>query len=756
MDIQKVLEKLSVEEKAALCVGMNFWMTKNYPELDIPSLFLSDGPHGLRKQEVKASDHLGINESHPSVCYPTACTTGCSWDRELMFRLGRTLGREAAQSGVNMLLGPGINIKRSPLCGRNFEYFSEDPYLAGQLSAAFVRGVQSAPVAACVKHFAANSQENRRKAINAVVDERTLREIYLPAFEEVVRTGRVDAVMTSYNKINGEYPAQNRHISTEILRDDWGFDGVLLTDWGAMDRIIPSIKAGLNLQMPGDDGSSAAKIVAAIRTGELTEHELNKTVSALLRLSEKLSNAAPAEQISPQEGHGFAAEAARNSMVLLKNQGDLLPLSPEDSIAVIGEMAAKPRYQGAGSSHVNPYCITSALEEMREICPNLVYAQGYSGEDSTDELLYEAVNAAKACHSVVLFIGLPATYESETYDRSWMSIPETYCRLVGELAKVNPRLVVVLSNGSVIEMPWIDRVPAVLEAYLGGEASGTAVSDIIFGRCNPCGKLAETFPMHLEDNPTYLYTAVGEDKSDRLEYREGIFVGYRYYEKKHIKPLFPFGHGLSYTEFEYSDLTVSAESINDTDELNISFKLRNTGKREGKETVQVYIARLNSPVAAPEKELREFAKIHLESGEEKTVEFTLRKRAFAYFNVELNDWYVPEADYRILIGASSADIRLDAQVHVAPEKPWYPKATRNTILKDILEDEKWFEIFQEKYEEIRPYLPFGLPNMDIEKDPFARGLLNNMTLNSLASYVGSHMSDVDIDELTEKLNKAHC
>lgn len=755
MNIEKKLKEMSIEQKAALCVGMNFWMTREYPDLGIPSLFLSDGPHGLRKQDVNASDHLGINESHQSVCYPTACTTACSWDRDLMFRMGSMLGREAAQSGVDILLGPGINIKRSPLCGRNFEYFSEDPYLAGQLAASFVRGIQSAPVSACVKHFAANSQENRRKAINAIMDERTLREIYLPAFEAVVRLGDVDAVMTSYNKINGEYPAQNKHVSSDILRDEWGFDGVLLTDWGAMDKIVPSIKAGLNLQMPGDDGSSAAKIAAAVNAGELTEDELNRVASALLRLADKLSAVAPVKPVTPQECHDFAAEVARNSMVLLKNQGGLLPLSAEDSVAVIGEMATSPRYQGAGSSHVNPYRITSALEEMRKVCPKLVYAQGYSGEESTDAQMAEAVNAAKACHAAVLFIGLPAAYESETYDRTRLSIPDAYCRLVEALAAANPNLVVVLSNGSVIEMPWIDRVPAILEAYLGGEASGTAVSDLIFGRCCPSGKLAETFPVRLEDNPTYLYTSSGEDKSNILEYREGIFVGYRYYEKKRIPPLFPFGHGLSYTEFQYSDLKLSAERITDMEGLSLSFKLRNVGNYSSKEAVQLYVSRLHSPVAAPEKELKEFAKVELAAGEEKTVTFTLDKRAFAYYNVGLNDWYVPPCSYEIRIGTSSADIRLCAQVYVEPKKKWYPKATRNTILKDILGDEKWFEIFREKYEEIRPYLPFGLPKMDINTDPFARGMLNNMTLNSLASYVGSHMSDSDIDELTEKLNKAH-
>lgn len=748
------LSRLSLEEKARLCVGMNFWMTQDYPEYDIPSLFMSDGPHGLRKQDVEKSDHLGINESHPSVCYPTASAAACTWDRDLLRRMGCVLGREAAQSGVDILLGPGINIKRSPLCGRNFEYYSEDPCLAGELAAAMVEGIQSAPAAACVKHFAANSQENRRKAVDAVMDERTLREIYLAAFETVVKKGGVKAVMTSYNKVNGDYPAQNPHLSRDILRQEWGFDGILLTDWGAMDQIVPSLQAGLSLQMPGNDGSSVRKLVKSVEDGRLKEECLDGAVLSILRVIRSLRETPAAEPISPEEGHAFAAEVAKNAVVLLKNEDSILPLGENDRIAVIGEMAAEPRYQGGGSSHVNPYRVSSALEEMKKLCPGLVYAPGYSGAETNEALLEQARAAAASCHTVVAFIGLPESFESETYDRTSLDIPPAYVRLVEELAAVNPRLAVVLSNGSVISMPWLPRAKAVVEAYLCGEAGGEAVSSILFGRTNPSGKLAETFVGRIEDSPAYLYTPSGEDRSDRCEYREGIFVGYRYYEKKKIDPVFPFGHGLSYTQFAYTQLRLNRKELSDGEELEVSCRVTNTGRVAGREIVQVYVGRVDSLVPAPVKELREFSKIHLEPGETKEVAFRLGKRAFAYYNMALGDYYVPDGQYQILVGASSADIRLWDTVRVRPEKPWQPEVTRNTILRDILESPQWSAIFSEKYAQIQPYLPFGLDKMDLEREPFARALLNNMTLHSLASYVGEHLRDEEIDALVDQMNRA--
>lgn len=752
MDCSSLLKALSIEEKAKLCVGMNFWMTQDYPEKGVPSLFLSDGPHGLRKQDVKNSDHLGINESHPSVCYPTACAAACTWDRGLLEEMGDTLGREAFQSGVDILLGPGVNIKRSALCGRNFEYYSEDPYLAGELASSFVRGIQKNPVSACVKHFAANSQENRRKAINAVMDERTLREIYLPAFEACVTKGKIHSAMTSYNKINGKYTAQNPHISTDILRKTWGFDGLLMTDWGGMDKIIPSIQAGLSLQMPGDDGSSAAKIIKAVNEGQLSEAELDAAVLGILNVIAWRESMPQPLPVSAEECHEMAVKVAREAIVLLKNEESLLPLSKEEKLAVIGQMAVRPRYQGAGSSHVNPYRLSTVLEEMQLVSGNISYAQGYDGAETTEVLLEEAEKLARENDKVVLFIGLPDSYESETYDRASIEMPAAYVRLVSRLVEANKNLIVVLSNGSVVSLPFAGKVKAIVEAYLAGEGSGKAISDVLFGLVNPSGKLAETFIKRIEDSPVFIGMTDDSDISDRCEYREGVFVGYRYYEKKAIEPEFCFGHGLSYTQFEYSNLKIDREEIEDTETVTVSVDVRNVGSCFGKEAVQLYVGRDTSPVPAPKKELKEFAKVPLEPGEKKTVSFSLDKRAFAYFNEALDDWYVPDSTYTIYVGSSSLDIRCEAKVRVYPAKPWAPPATRNTVLRDILERKEWFEIFQEKYVEIKPYLPFGLSKLDIKTDPFARGLLNNMTLNSLASYVGAHLSDEDIQTLVDKFN----
>ena len=453
--------------------------------------------------------------------------------------------------------------------------------------------------------------------------------------------------------------------------------------------------------------------------------------------------------------HALAAKIAKESIVLLKNQGGILPLDPSDSIAVIGEMAEVPRYQGAGSSHVNPFSVICPLDEMKKVCPHLVYAKGYTGETSNEKEWKQAIAAARENNTGVLFVGLPASYESESYDRKTLKMPQIYERLIREVATVNPRLVVVLSNGSVVEMPWLRQVKAVLETYLCGEAVGEAVSDVLFGVANPSGKLAETFIRRLEDCPTYLYMTDGEDKSDQAVFREGIFVGYRYYEKKKIKPVFPFGHGLSYTSFAYENLHLGRKKMTDADVLEVSCVLRNIGTRAGSETVQLYVSRKNSPVAAPAKELKDFAKLHLAPGEKRQIVFHLSKRAFAYYNVEMQDWYVPQADYEVLIGASSADIRLRGTVHITPKKKWYPLATRNMVLKDILEDPEWFEVFYSKYKEIRPYLPFGLAQMDLKENAFAKAMLENMTLHSLASYVGSHLTDDDIDKLIEQLNRVH-
>ncbi len=745
-----ILQTLSLEQKAALCVGSNFWMTKAIPEACVPALFLCDGPHGLRKQEVEHSDHLGLNESEVSVCWPTGSAAACCWDRELLFFMGDMLGREAARQGVDMLLGPAINIKRSPLCGRNFEYYSEDPFLAGELAAAFVRGVQANRVAACPKHFAANNQETRRKAVDAVVDERTLREIYLAPFEAAVRGGGAWAVMSAYNKVNGDYPAQNPHLAGEILRGEWGFDGALVTDWGAMDQIVPSIRAGLSLQMPGNDGSSAEKLVRAVRAGELEEAALDRAAGEVLRLAARTRRGA-LRPVSAEDCHAGAARVALGSMVLLKNQGDLLPLAPGMRLAVVGQMAAEPRYQGAGSSHVNPYRLTSPLEEMRKDWPDLVYVPGYEGETMSGQGLAEARRAAAEAEATVLFVGLPASYEAETYDRQSIELPPAHDQLVRELARAAQNLVVVLCNGGAVRLPWRRAPRAILEAYLGGEAAGEAVAALLAGRAAPSGKLAETFPERLEHTPAHL-SWPGE--GDRAEYREGVFVGYRYYEKKKLPVAYPFGHGLSYTRFAYSGLELSAAQVAEGGRLAVRCRVKNVGGRAGAEVVQLYVRNPAGPRSRPEKELRGFEKLYLEPGQEATVEFCLERRAFSYYEPDLGDWYAPAGEYGILVGASSADIRLRATVRCTTARRPRRPIGRNTLLGDILARPELERAMLPTYEAIRPCLPFGLDKLDLSADRLARSLLENMTLNSLASYVGRRLDDEALEGLIARLNAA--
>lgn len=743
-----ILKSLTLEQKARLCVGMNFWMTQNFPEKGIPSLFMSDGPHGLRKQDLNASDHLGLNDSEPSVCYPTGSLAACSWDRDLIREMGNHLGQEASQLDVDILLGPAMNIKRSPLCGRNFEYYSEDPFLTGQLAAAFIQGVQSNGVSACPKHFVANNQETRRKAVDTLIDERTLREIYLAGFEIAIKEGPSWSLMSSYNKVNGTYPAEHTHLITEILRGEWGFAGALITDWGAMDQIAASIHAGLTLQMPGDDGTSARKLVRAVEKGEISEAELDQAVTALLYVIEKTRGRKKGEKHGEQY-HEVAYQVASQSMILLKNESGILPLNPQKKIAVIGEMAKQPRFQGSGSSHVNVFRLVDAYSQIEKICPQLCYAPGYSDETTTPEMIAEAARIAKNCDQVVLFAGLPSSYEAESYDRQDMKMPQAHNDLIAAVAQANPEVVVVLSNGSPVEIPWLGQAKGLLEAYLGGEASGAAIADILFGRVNPSGKLAETFPVKLEDNPSYL-NFPGE--GDRVEYREGIFVGYRYYEKKKMRPAFAFGHGLSYTTYAYSDLKLEKSSLTDQEQLKVSFKVKNTGQKAGKEIIQLYVKNSDYQINRAVKELKEFAKISLAPGEEKEVAFVLGKRAFAYYDVSLQDWHVNSGDYEICIGAASDDIRLTAPVHVQSTQKIKLHITRNTLLLDILADPHLEEAFLPFYTQIKPYLPFNLNQKDLKTDKMARSMVNNMTLNSLASYVGRFLSDEELEKIIQILN----
>ncbi|MCL2820390.1 MAG: glycoside hydrolase family 3 C-terminal domain-containing protein [Oscillospiraceae bacterium] len=701
MNIKEIISKMTLEEKAGLCSGMNYWETKPVERLGIPSVLMTDGPHGLRKTNTGPSSK--DRTSVPSTCFPPAVLSACSFDTELLFEIGTAIAEEALTEEIRIILGPGVNIKRSPLCGRNFEYFSEDPYLAGEMATAFIKGAEAKGVGTSLKHFAANNQETRRWSSDSRIDERTLREIYLPAFKKAVEEAQPATVMCSYNRVNGEYASESYRLLTEILRDQWGFDGIVVSDWGAVNDRVKGLAAGLELEMPGvAEPSNDAYIVDAVRSGKLKEEVLDLAVERLLKLIIRVhpdahsdrSNAAsnaPGQNIKEvksfdkEEHNKLARKVAAESIVLLKNENNILPLGKDKSIVFIGEFAETPRYQGAGSSRVNPIKITSALDAAEAYC-GITFCKGYNASDcdEPDRVLEdEAVSAAKTADVCVIFAGLPPAYESEGYDRTHMHMPGGQNMLIEAVSAANPNTVVVLHNGSPVEMPWANKVKGIIEAYLGGQAGGGAVVDILFGVSNPCGKLAESFPKKLSDNPSYLYY-LGE--RDLTEYREGIFVGYRYYDTKEMETLFPFGHGLSYTAFEYSNLRLSSVSIKDTDTLSVSVDIKNTGSIEGKEIVQLYTAQKEKDdrLIRANKELKGFAKVSLTPGETKTISFKLDKSAFAYFNTEINDWHVLSAVYEVIIGRSCTNIALSAEVTVESTIEIPFKADENTTVRDII------------------------------------------------------------------------
>ncbi len=664
-DPREILAQMTLEEKAAICDGADFWHLKGMEKYGFPSIMVCDGPHGLRKKDYsKKGDSL--SNSVPAISYPTAATTAASWDPELLYEMGVALGKKCLKEEVGVLLGPGINMKRSPLCGRNFEYFAEDPILAGELSAGFINGVQSMGVGTSLKHFCANSQETRRMTCDSVVDERALREIYLTAFEIAVKKAKPWTVMNSYNKINGAHGSENRHTQLEILRNEWGFDGVVVSDWGAVNDRVLGLKNGNDLEMPSSSGSGAKKIVEAVKNGTLDEAVLNERALNMLNLIKKAVDGSKANYpYNDADDQGFARKVAANSMVLLKNNG-ILPLKKNGKVAVIGELARTPRYQGAGSSHINPTKLDNALEELQKVGYSVEFAQGYElsakKAKKNAALAAEATQVAAKCETVVLFIGLTDEYEAEGFDRTHMNLPEAHDNLVKEILKVNKNVIVVLAGGSPVEMPWNDNVAAILNSYLGGQAGAGAVADIISGAVNPSGKLPETYPMSYYDTPA-INNFPGNPAS--VEYRESIYIGYRYYEKAAKNVRYPFGFGLSYTTFEYSDIKLDKTSMKDTDTLKVSFTVKNTGDVSGYEIAQLYVADKESTIYRPVKELKGFKKIWLNPGEAKEITIELSKRAFAFYNVNINDWCVESGEFDILIGASSADIRLSATVNVS-------------------------------------------------------------------------------------------
>ena len=746
--IREILSQLTLEEKAGLCSGEDVWRTKAVERLGVPSALLSDGPHGLRTQKEKVEDIARQSGTIEAVCFPTGSCLACSFDRDLLRRVGELLGGECRAEGVNVLLGPAVNSKRSPLCGRNFEYYSEDPVLTAKLAACFIRGVQSRGVGTSLKHFAANNQEHRRLTTNANVDERTLREIYLAGFEGAVKEGRPWTVMCSYNRVNGEHTSESRRLLTEILRDEWGFDGLVMSDWGAVNDRVKGLEAGLDLEMPGSGGINDSKIVHAVREGRLSGEALDRAAERVLRFvfrAEEEQKGTPPAVFDRDADSRAAREAARECMVLLKNEGALLPLKRTDRIAFLGEFAEKPRYQGGGSSHVRASRVVGALEAVKGKA-DVVFARGYDAStEKTDEaLIAEAVAAAKSCRAAVVFAGLPESYESEGWDRKHMRLPENQNRLIEAVCKAQPNTAVVLHNGSPVEMPWIREVKAVLEAYLGGQESGGAVADLLYGDANPCGKLAETFPVRLSDNPSYL-NFPGE--GDECDYREGVFTGYRYYDAKEMDVLFPFGHGLSYTEFVYRDLRLSASEIADTDPLKVSVKIKNTGSVAGKEVVQLYMSECAPKAARPPRELKGFEKVSLAPGEETTVTFELNRRSFAHYSAEHHGWRVGSGDYEVQIGASSRDIRLKARVRVRSTDRDKPRFTMDSNVGDILDyAPEYAEVFLLRS---RPQSPEGAEEQPTEA--MIDGL-RETPLRTLVMFTRGAFSEKTAQALLEKVN----
>ena len=664
-----LLKELTLEEKCALLSGAETFKTRGMPKHGIPQIWLSDGPHGLRKQAGE-SDHLGLNPSVPATCFPTASAVANSWDTALGEEIGAALGEEAAAQEVSVLLGPGLNMKRNPLCGRSFEYFSEDPYLAGKLAAGYIRGIQSKGVAACPKHFAVNSQETRRMASDSIVDQRTLREIYLTGFEIAVKEGHPRSIMSSYNLVNGTYANENKHLLMEILRGEWGFDGAVITDWGGSNDHALGVKNGSTLEMPVPGGDSVRELLAAVESGKIAESDIDARLSELLPLvfdTKAALDAAPRE-FDAAAHHALARRAAEESLVLLKNEGSLLPLAAGTKVAVIGDFAKNPRYQGAGSSMVNSTQVDVLLDKLIDSELNVIgYQQGFDRHGKPDAALQKsACELAAQANAVILCMGLDEIAESEGLDRSNLRLAQNQVDLLQAVAAVNPKIVVVLYSGSVVETPWLDNCQALLYAALGGQAGAGAVADALTGKVNPCGKLAETWPLAYADIPSAADFAT---RRKTVEYREGLYIGYRYFTTAEKAVRFPFGYGMSYTTFAYSDMAA--------DEQGVSLTVTNTGSVAGTEIVQLYVAKKNSELFRPAKELKGFARVTLAPGEKQRITITLDDKAFRFWNVKANRWEIEGGEYEMLVGASVEDIRLCEKISVHGTATVHPYEDRD-------------------------------------------------------------------------------
>lgn len=692
MKYADLIAQMTLEEKASLCSGRDMWHTKAIERLGIPSVMMCDGPHGLRKQDSSGVS-TNLNVSVDAICFPTASATASSWDKSLLYTLGQAIGEEAVAENVAMVLGPGTNIKRSPLCGRNFEYFSEDPYLAGMLSASFIDGVQSKNIGTSIKHYCANNQETYRMTINSVVDERTLRELYLLPFEIAVKQSQPRSIMASYNLVNGTYATENEFLLNKVLRDEWGFEGLVVSDWGATNKRVQGIKAGHDLEMPSSGGMNDKLIVKAVQDGSLDEAVLDVAVDRILDLIMTAKENPTDAKYDKEEHYQIAKNIAKESAILLKNDGSL-PLESQ-KILLVGELAIQPRFQGAGSSFVNCTEISTIEQSLRDAGIEYEFTSGYDLSDDSPKknakLRKNAVELAKNYDTVLVVAGLPDKYEAEGFDRKHINMPESHDLLIEELAQVNKNVNVVLTMGSSVEMPWIDGVSSVLCMYLGGQTSGDACVDLLLGKANPCGKTAETFALKLADVPS---TQNFPGARFSVEYREGLYVGYRYFNTANAPVLFPFGHGLSYTKFEYSNLTLSSKYITDKDILTATLDVQNVGDVDGKEIIQLYVNDVESTVYTPYQQLKGFEKIFLKAGEKKRITFNLDKRSFAFYNTNAGDWQVESGEFKIMIGASSRDIRLEdsvvvtstdsAEIIPTPANAWYFAPDAN---KEITQEE---------------------------------------------------------------------
>lgn len=741
---KSLVAEMTLDEKAKLLSGDGWWHTHVVERLGIPSISIFDGPHGLRKV-----DGGGLLTSLPATCFPTASAIASSWDIELIREVGVALAEECQANDVQILLGPGVNMKRSPLGGRNFEYFSEDPVLAGKMAAAYIQGVQSLGVGTSLKHYAANNQEFERMVTSSNVDERTLHEVYLLAFEIAVKEAQPWSIMAAYNPVNRVFATENTWLLQDILRTQWGFVGFVVSDWGAVHDGVAGVNAGLSLEMPGSGDYHRNKVLRAVQIGKIPPSKLEEVIVPLLAVILKAKDYRRVDATFDAERHDrLARYAAAESIVLLKNTGDLLPLdfNKRKTIAVVGAFAKRPRYQGSGSSQVNPIRISTAYDELTKLIGKSVvlrYAAGYTEDGrTTDQLIDAAVQQAKTADIAILFAGLPGNYESEGIDRSSLDLPAGHNQLIEAVLGVQPNLVVVLMNGSAVTLPWADRAPAIIEAWLGGQAGGGAIADVLTGRVNPSGKLSETFPARLKDTPSYPDFPA---RNREANYGEGIFIGYRYYDARKLQPIFPFGFGLSYTTFVYSNLRVTPTVISDAENISVEVTIKNTGKVAGKEVVQLYVREERPRVVRPEKELKAFAKVAMEPGEEKTLSFRLEERDFAYYDVMSHRWVVNPGNFEILVSASSQDVRLRQTIDVHTSEPYCIPLTRDSLLKEFKNHPKDKAFYSELV------AGFGMGDPD-EVDIAVRAFLEDMPIYKVCAFSEGRLTE---ERLSEILAKVH-